>query len=472
MNSELESVDIMFDDIPTLSHGGCSSPRAKGFSTFDEQIETILRESRPLEAYYDVATGKYLVRNEHQWIEQSAAQIKRRLKIAGHSARTPEGSFASQADIKILEYEDHFSVNYAGELAGYVEGFFEERGFRFLVTKGPTLIEPRIGEWNTLKATFEAVLHDEEHNQLDYFYGWLRYAVESLHAGRFTAGQALVLAGAAGSGKSLTQNLITEMLGGRSAKPYQFMTGKTGFNSDMFKAEHLMIEDESPSVDIKSRRALGTYLKQVTVNEDQRLHAKNRDAIMVKPFWRLSITLNDEPEDLLVLPPIDDGLQDKLILLKAYKREFPMETDSGEKRDRFRKTLSEEIPAFLYWLLNEFSILENLKSQRFGVVHFQHPVLIESLQGTTPEARLLELIDQYIDLPFKGTASELEGRLRGRDQSQTKSLLYFSGACGTYLGRLSKFHKLRIFSRKTNKRREWEIFADDSCKKVCPDDLL
>lgn len=61
-------------------------------------------------------------------------------------------------------------------------------------------------------------------------------------------------------------------------------------------------------IDFRSRRNLRSHLKQMTVNEAQRLHAKNRDAIMVKPFWRLSISLNDEPEDLHVLPTIDAGL--------------------------------------------------------------------------------------------------------------------------------------------------------------------
>jgi hypothetical protein len=37
----------------------------------------------------------------------------------------------------------------------------------------------------------------------------------------------------------------------------------------------------------------------------------------LKPFWRLSITLNDEPENLLILPPLDESLGDKIMLLRA-----------------------------------------------------------------------------------------------------------------------------------------------------------
>ena len=63
----------------------------------------------------------------------------------------------------------------------------------------------------------------------------------------------------------MLQNILTVILGGRAAKPYQFMTGGTGFNSDMFGAEHLMIEDESPSTDMRARRAFGAQIKNMTV---------------------------------------------------------------------------------------------------------------------------------------------------------------------------------------------------------------
>ena len=280
--------------------------------------------STELAAFYDTQQKEYLIRNQFGWIAQTEAQFKRRLKSSGVSTKASEGEMLSPADIEILRIQDHEAVSYAGALAGYAEGLREEGGLRYLVTEGPRLIEPVTGTWNTLKATFEAVLTDPEHDQLAVFYSWLRVAVEALRLGRLMPGQALVFAGPPRCGKSLLQNLITLLLGGRSAKPYQFMTGGTQFNSELFKAEHLMIEDEAPSTDFKSRRNLGNFIKQFTVNEDQRLHAKNRDALMLKPFWRVTISLNDEPEDLHVLPPIDPGIEDKLILLRSYKQELPM----------------------------------------------------------------------------------------------------------------------------------------------------
>ena len=69
------------------------------------------------------------------------------------------------------------------------------------------------------------------------------------------------------------------MLGGRSANPYPFMTEKTQFNSELFHAEHLMIEDEAASFALIVRRTLAASLKGFVANENARCHPKNRQAL-------------------------------------------------------------------------------------------------------------------------------------------------------------------------------------------------
>ena len=100
------------------------------------------------------------------------------------------------------------------------------------------------------------------------------------------------------------------------ASPYQYMTGATLFNSEMFKAEHLVVEDNAASTDIRARRNFGSFVKTITVNECQPCFGKGRETLNLTPFWRLSISVNDEPENLMVLPPIDESIEDKLILLR------------------------------------------------------------------------------------------------------------------------------------------------------------
>jgi hypothetical protein len=267
-----------------------------------------------------------------------------------------------------------------------------------------------------------------------------------------------------GCGKSLLQNLITLILGGRSARPYQFMSGLTPFNSDLFEAEHLMIEDEQASTDIRARRNFGAQLKNITVVDWQRCHAKNRVAISLAPFWRLSVTVNDEPENLMVLPPIDDSIEDKLIILRASKFVMPMPTVTLEQRKVFWQTLVEELPAFLYDL-KQWQIPKSLSSERFGITHFHHPEILQAIDNLAPEFRLLRLIDDELfqsdaAVTWEGSAEALERYLCADNSScrnEARKLFTYTTACGAYLGRLAKRQPERFSSVHTRQGNQWTI---------------
>ena len=89
-----------------------------------------------------------------------------------------------------------------------------------------------------LRQIFEGMFKTEKIDQTPYFYGWLKQGLHQFYNRRWSQGQVLAMAGPKHSGKSLTQFLITEMFGGREAKPFMFMTGRTDFNSELFEAEH------------------------------------------------------------------------------------------------------------------------------------------------------------------------------------------------------------------------------------------
>ena len=321
-----------------------------------------------------------------------------------------------------------------------------------------------------LSKLLDNLLIDGEINQEAYFFGWQKVTAEALRNGHRRPSQALVFAGPAGCGKSLVQNLTTVLLGGRCAKPYQFMTGGTGFNRDLFTAEHLMVEDEVPSAEYRSRRNFGTHIKGVTVNVTQRMHQKFRDALTLEPFWRLTISVNDEPENLMVLPPIDDSIADKIILLKGVKKPMPMPAATDAQKQRFWETLVAELPAFLFWL-NEWQIPEELRDERYGIAAFHHPELLRAIDDLAPETRLLGLVDDELFTlgpgsagPWTGTARQLEKKLVEADFAsarEARRLLSFNTACGTYLARLERRFPARVGSRTKKGYRFWTINPPD-----------
>ncbi|MEA3207878.1 MAG: hypothetical protein QOE70_935 [Chthoniobacter sp.] len=438
---------------------------------------TALAAALPIpEVFYDPHTsGKcYYVKNSREFfIPVTEANLKRMLKGDGYSHETEEDEALSEIDALLNKVQKEKDVEYAGPLAGHATGHYTIQNRRVLVTEGPKLIEPVEGPWPTLEALLRGLLCPEgevawgREAQLAVFYSWLKVSITALRARKRRPGQVLVIAGPPACGKSLAQNLLTRLLGGRSAKPYQFLAGGTQFNSELFHAEHLMIEDETASFDLRTRRQLGANLKGFVVNESQRCHPKNRPALTLFPFWRVSITLNDEAENLMVLPPLDESLQDKMLLFRAYKRDMPMPTETLEQWAAFMMVLDAELPAFVHFLLHSWRIPSELRCQRYGVGHFHHPELLEMMNVLAPETKLLELIDAKL-FPksamdpdeWEGKASELETELCATSSSvahEARKLLLFNSACGQYLGRLAQLHPERISKRISAGYTIWKI---------------
>jgi hypothetical protein len=419
----------------------------------------------PPPAFYDVHRKTFWIENERgEWIELTERSFERRLSGLG-ACRTRTKGRASHLDNVICHYQRKYDVDYAGPLAGCPKGVREILGKRILVTSSPRLIVPKPGEWPTVRTVIENLLGTE---QLPYVYGWLKCALDAVRSGRYRPGQALAIAGSADCGKSLLQSLITEILGGRAAKPYGYMSGRTPFNSDLFEAEHLVIEDDVASTDIRARRIFGANIKSVTVNRDQWCHKKGQPPIMLTPCWRLSITVNEEPENLMIFPPIDDSIVDKITLLKANKCPMPMPTETLEEREAFWAKLVSELAAFLHFL-SEWQIPEALRSSRFGVVHYHHPELLAAINELAPEEQLLSLIDSMLfqsSSVWQGDAETLTTALCVSTgyfdfgTAQSRRLLNWPNAAGVYLGRLAKRYPQRVECRRTAKQRLWRITKD------------
>ena len=427
---------------------------------------TALRPS--FDAYYDAVRKEYLVRNSGgRWLSHPVASFKMLLRKHGISTKLAEGARVSQAEAIILEIQDTRDVRYAGPLAGRDTGFYDECGVRFLVTDSPRIVAPVPGDWGTIRAFLTGLVgmdpgHGEK--QLAVLFGWLKCAYEALAAAKRQPGQALVLAGPVQCGKSLLQAIITALLGGRCAKPYRYLAGRTDFNSELFAAEHLALEDEQSTTDIRSRMQLGSHIKEITVNEMHSCHGKNREAVSLCPFWRLSISLNDDEESLLVLPPIKDDVADKLILLRCMRSPSGFPTGTPELREEYWQRLMAELPAFIDYL-TKWPIPEELADERFGVAYFHHPELLRSLESLAPETRLLELIDRelwrvHYESSWEGSAAELEGLFRQTGSTVSfdiNRLLTWPNACGTYLARIAEKHPDRVSRHRTGDARLWTI---------------
>jgi hypothetical protein len=420
--------------------------------------------SAPPAYYYVVTKGYWLPTVSGRYIELFRSDLEDHLVAAGLSPQAAKGQWLSPVDRCILNIQQHWSVDFAGPLAGHRMGFVQMGQTRCLITSEPVFVKPQEGSWSLLQGILERMLGAE---QLVYLLAWIKLTLAMFASRVWQPGQVLVLCGEAGAGKNLLTAILGVLFGGRMpGKPYRFMTGRTDFNGDFFGCELLTIEDEAESTGIHARRAFGSAIKMMTANHVQWMHAKNRQALSVNVMWRIVVSVNDDPERMMVLPLIEADTEDKIMLLKVAKKPLPRPTSTVEEQRVFWDELMAELPAFVHYI-NEWTIPDVVKAPRFGVKHYHHPDLLAALQELSPERKLLELIDEFVlTLTFKGDkwqgrAAELDRLLKGnsdvRCSREAEKLLPSMNSCGKYLGRLERLHPDRIAQRTSNGRTIWTV---------------
>lgn len=410
---------------------------------------------RPKHFYYDGL--RYYLDTGRDYVPMDGRSVT--LHLAG------AGLAKSEIDPALCEIQTRRFVSYCGPLAGHARGLHEANGARLLATCSPRIIPARPGAWPTIRAVLEALLDDEEAevSQVEILLGWLKTAREALLAGSRRPGQALALCGPVACGKSLLLDLLEACLGGRRCNPYPHFSGRTNFNGDLAGAELLAVDDEAGSTDIRARKHLAANIKSHLFSGAVRIEAKNRTAFVFRPVWRLVFCLNDEPESLLVLPPLTVDLADKVSLLRCHRRPLPMPSHTLSERERFFDTLVSEIPALAAYL-ESWEIPAGLEDERCGVRHFHHPALLAELHTLSPEGQLAALLDAAdetgaLPLPWQGTAASLKAVLCGMSGASGKDaerlLGGWHGALGAYLARLEG-GRVRRLSRVEGTQR-WEI---------------
>lgn len=364
-----------------------------------------------LDMYWVDGDGdKFQLRNpEGDWSTWTKAMVNKKMRaIPGRmiTLRPRDGEANSEADRVLLHTMENRRVNrMLDQFAGYAPGVYSMKSNRVLVKGGGKQILPEEGDWSYTRKFLEERMGEEP---LRFLYSWLQVSYRSRFEcvpGEWAPGQALIFCGAADSSKSRIQHqIITPLLGWRSADPGSYMFGTCDFNDEMIAAEHILMEDPRSTTNLKDRVYFGEMIKAMVVNDESRLHPKGKGALTGTPFWRLTISVNDDPDKMRVLPPITPDIEDKIMIfrVKSVPHEIPAEHLDGrpvaddilERRLAFREKIYSELPAFLWWLLNDWKIPEDIRGERFGVKHYHETAVLEDLFEDTQQSQLLHLIDE------------------------------------------------------------------------------
>ena len=440
------------------------------------------QEPPNVEVFFDRRDESYWYRVQGIYLKLKTSNIRMHFRALGlredKYVQTGQGSMR-EIDYPLWHAQMNRRIDYAGPLAGHRVGLIKNSsGNVFLVTDEPANLwtkdkpakRPPQPKW-FLQFLGELLGGDQQ----EYFLHWLRISLASLLRGDFRPGQVCVFAGPSECGKSLLQAIVTEIFGGRSANPFRYMMGESQFNYDLAWSEHWQIEDPASTTDLRTRRTFGAKLKECTVNRDFSVHQKGKDALLLPMFRRVTISVNDEPENLAVIPPLDASIEDKLNLFKCERASESLaafKDDKGElDRKKFWEHVLAQVPIIRAWLPCMKDIPRELRNTRFGIKSWHHPELVAELVGLSPESRLLQLLDAVLfpedkdakvpmiySKPEELKALDLEKRLRNSDLGfEVDKLLKYHGACGAYLARLAKQLPDRISKRVSHGYTIWSI---------------
>ncbi len=401
------------------------------------------------DVYYEHLRSSFWVLGDDgsKWLFYTQQNLRKRLRLKlGLDGAQHQGEMA-EVDIEIERIMNEQYVDAALALAGYNAGTYTVLGKRILVVESPKPLLPVEGDHTRFLSRLQRFFGDA--HQVELFCGWLHFGLGDLYefltrqTGR-NVGMGLVIGGASGLGKSLLLNLVVECFGGRRAYPAQHAKGTTSFNNDLTRAEVHVLDDEGMGDSYSARKEMGDFVKRTVAVDEQRCHPKGKDAFPTKFFCRLVFCLNDEIENLQVLPPLERGVQDKLVMLKAVGSLLD-EGEQGRSRHENWTMLLTELAWFVHWLMNTFELDETLFDTRFGVMNWHHPDLVEGVDSLAPEFRLLDMIYQREELfdaegKWTGTARELEVALKAQQtltEREAYDLLRGPNSIGRYLGKLT-----------------------------------
>ena len=376
--------------------------------------------------YFD---GKlYWEKRAGRWEDSARGDIMLRLKGRGLSDRCPKG--ATQSDVeRVLDHIQQVNrVQGAAPLVNYPRGIVDYEGRRLLNIADLTPIQPVAGAagrpesdfpwiWKFLNGFFPC----PDLQPLAFFLAWLQRAYRVVLEHKRYMGQAVFICGPRNNGKTLLcLRIVAPLLGGRVENPIDYMSGETNFNSELFSAALLAVNDEDAPGSDASRRRMLAKLKGLVVNPVHKYHAKFEKPVTIAWQGRILVTLNDDPGSVGMLLEVEQNTRDKQMFFasQAYAGAFPAQ-------DALETQITKELPFFAQFLLDYQPPPEIISDDRMGVKSYFDPHILYLSHQQTFASNLNELLRvwQQIDaywaekLEWEGSPTELLAALQTCDMT-------------------------------------------------------
>jgi hypothetical protein len=370
-------------------------------------FEKYLQDHKQLDYYYHGKNRQYMTRdNLESWVALDRTSLRSHLGEKGYRDVKVEGETVAPMDevINSIQLDRNIEAVVPGA-SGRHAGVYEENGHRVIVTKSPIFIKARRGEWPTIANFIEGLLGHTP-LQTEVLYGWMSDSIKRLrNEGRRRASwapcQMLHIMGPANAGKTLLlQDILTPAFAGRSASADPlFKKNPDMHNPDTFACELLFLDD-SPVLESNYafRQDFGERIKSYVVGITGGMRDMHQGRINIRPWWRFVRLMNMEPSTFATLPPLDEGVEDKLIFLRGGDmQDGPLRGEMMLRGwyERVKVRIESEMPAFLHFLLDEFVIPDSVKDpkQRYPVCSYKEETVMNEIADGSPESSLMHRFD-------------------------------------------------------------------------------
>ena len=254
---------------------------------------------------------------------------------------------------------------------------------------------------------------------LDYFYSWLsRFYVGTLNRD-VQQGQALLLVGPSGRGKSLLSNRVIGGLVGGFEDASRFLSGKTAFSKKLTGVGLWAIDDAIAASTFRDQQLMTEMLKKTVANPRVEYEPKFVDSVTIPWGGRVVMSLNEDANSLAVVPSLDSSNRDKTIALKVSDEatsKFPANTE-------LEATIAKELPYFGRFL-EDWEVPDTVGgSARFGVKEYIAPSIEAAAFHNSSRSGVAEIVDLFCSssrgdevdnpTPWVGTTSEFISQAEG-----------------------------------------------------------
>ena len=405
---------------------------------------------KPPEVYYQTAPDRFHMKDsDGNFRDYRKGPASARLGFEyGMSKEAQEILFAEIYRDKVIDF--------VTEIGGARKGLREIGGRKVLVPREQRRITPVKGDWPILKQYLLGMLGNE---QFEWYLGWLKTWLDGFYSYQSTVGQVLIAIGETSSGKTLLKEIHNHIFDG-GGQPLKYMTGSTNFNGELCAVCSWYIDDKLNDLGHRGKKKLKAECKEMAVAGELRFEFKNQTAFTASPCTRLLICCNYTEDSVSVIPDIDESTRNKISILHCSRKPMPMPARTAKERETFMSHLKSELPALIYYLLNEHIIrkeIADLEEERMGVRGYHNQYAMDYVDSYSNDgSRLLAMIDclrQYYDPQkdsWRGNSSALLEFLKSRGVEQM--------ATPTSIGRfLNQRIEIGCKSVKSVGHREYEI---------------